>query len=204
MNIRQARGLRARLPILPTVVVALAILAMVGLGFWQLYRLQWKDALLARYASAATTGAQVPFPFGRDAVEAALYRRSRIDCLAVSDLGAVSGRSPEGWTGWAVTARCATQNGPVTVMLGWSANPQPPAWTGGTVTGTLAPARDHAARLVADPPLAGLHALARPDPGSIPNNHFAYAMQWFLFAATALVIYGLALRMRLARGPAQR
>ena len=195
---------RARLPILPTLVVALAVLAMIGLGFWQLYRLQWKESLLARYASAATTTAEVPFPFGREAVEASLYRRSRIECLSVSDLGAVSGRSPEGWTGWAVTARCATRQGPVMVMLGWSANPEHPVWTGGTVTGTLAPARDNAARLVADPPLAGLHALAKPDPGSIPNNHFAYAMQWFLFALTALAIYAIALRKRLAGSPAQR
>ena len=196
--------MRARLPIVPTLVVALAVLAMVGLGFWQLYRLQWKDALLARYTSAATTTAVVPFPFRREAVETSLYRRSRIECLSVSDIGAVSGRSPEGWTGWAVTARCATQHGPVMVMLGWSANPDHPAWKGGTVTGTLAPAREHAARLVADPPLAGLHALAKPDPGSIPNNHFAYAMQWFLFALTALAIYAIALRKRLAGGPAQR
>ena len=196
--------LRKRLPIVPTLVVALAVLAMVGLGFWQLYRLQWKEALLSRYASAATASVEVPFPFGREAVEASLYRRSRIECLSVSEEGAVSGRSPEGWTGWAMTARCVTKQGPVLVMLGWAANPEPPAWPGGTVTGTLAPARDHGARLVADPPLAGLHALARPDPGSIPNNHFAYAMQWFLFAITALVIYALALRKRLARGLAQR
>ena len=196
--------MRARLPIGPTLVVAVAVLMMIGLGFWQLYRLQWKEALLARYSSAATTATEVPFPFGRAAVEASLYRRSRIECLTVSDEGAVSGRSPEGWTGWAVTAQCRTRGGPVTVMLGWAATPEHPAWAGGAVAGTLAPARDHAARLVADPPLAGLHALARPDPGSIPNNHFAYAMQWFLFALTALVIYALALRKQLAGGPARR
>ena len=54
------------------------------------------------------------------------------------------------------------------------------------------------ARLVADPPVAGLGANARPDPSDIPNNHLAYAVQWFLFAFTALVIYALALRKRLA------
>ena len=31
----------------------------------------------------------------------------------------------------------------------------------------------------------------------IPNNHRCYAVQWFVFAAIALVIYGLALRKRL-------
>jgi surfeit locus 1 family protein len=60
------------------------------------------------------------------------------------------------------------------------------------------PARSRPARAaVADPPLAGLAANARPDPADIPNNHWSYAVQWFLFAGTALVIYALALRKRL-------
>ena len=59
-------------------------------------------------------------------------------------------------------------------------------------------------RLVADPPLAGLQANARPDPSDIPNNHLSYAVQWFLFAATALVIYAIALRKRLAAKPPHR
>jgi surfeit locus 1 family protein len=45
---------------------------------------------------------------------------------------------------------------------------------------------------------AKLQPNARPDPNDIPNNHLSYAVQWFLFALTALVIYGLALRKRLA------
>jgi surfeit locus 1 family protein len=50
--------------------------------------------------------------------------------------------------------------------------------------------------VVADPPLGGLVANAQPDPRSLPNNHLSYAVQWFLFAITALVIYGLALWRR--------
>ena len=53
-------------------------------------------------------------------------------------------------------------------------------------------------RLVSDPPLAGLAANGVPDPASLPNNHLSYAVQWFLFAGVALVIYGLAVRKRLA------
>ena len=53
-------------------------------------------------------------------------------------------------------------------------------------------------RIIANPPLAGLSANAVPDPSDLPNNHLAYAVQWFLFALTALVIYFLALRKRLA------
>ncbi len=30
----------------------------------------------------------------------------------------------------------------------------------------------------------------------MPNNHLSYAVQWFSFAATALIIYALALRRR--------
>jgi hypothetical protein len=79
------------------------------------------------------------------------------------------------------------------VVLGWSRLPMAAGgWSGGEVRGVIAPGP----RLVASPPLAGLEANAMPDPADIPNNHFAYAVQWFVFAATALVIYGLALRKR--------
>lgn len=60
--------------------------------------------------------------------------------------------------------------------------------------------RGNAIRLIADPPVAGLAASALPDPKSIPNNHWSYAIQWFLFAGVALVIYAIALRKRLAAG----
>ena len=43
---------------------------------------------------------------------------------------------------------------------------------------------------------AGLDQLAPPDPRDMPNNHLSYAVQWFLFALTALVIYFLALRKK--------
>ena len=38
--------------------------------------------------------------------------------------------------------------------------------------------------------------MARPDPSDLPNNHLAYAGQWFFFAITAFIIYVLALRRR--------
>jgi surfeit locus 1 family protein len=42
----------------------------------------------------------------------------------------------------------------------------------------------------------GLKPSPLPDPSSVPNNHLSYAVQWFIFAAIALIIYGLALRKR--------
>ena len=51
-------------------------------------------------------------------------------------------------------------------------------------------------RLGAASPGPGLAASAPPSPDIIPNNHLSYAVQWFLFAGIALVIYTIALRQR--------
>jgi surfeit locus 1 family protein len=85
---------------------------------------------------------------------------------------------------------------PVEVVLGWSRSADPVAWDGGAVGGTVVHTGEFGVRIVASPPLAGLEASAKPDPGDLPNNHLAYAGQWFFFALTALVIYVLALRRR--------
>ncbi|HEX6072551.1 MAG TPA: SURF1 family cytochrome oxidase biogenesis protein, partial [Sphingomicrobium sp.] len=34
-----------RLPVIPTIVVAAAVAAMIGLGIWQLQRAHWKEGL---------------------------------------------------------------------------------------------------------------------------------------------------------------
>ena len=82
--------------------------------------------------------------------------------------------------------------------MGWSRDPSNVGdWRGGEVRGIIAPGP----RLVADPPLGGLAANAAPDPSEIPNNHLAYAVQWFLFAATALIIYAVAVWRRLSARP---
>lgn len=85
---------------------------------------------------------------------------------------------------------------PAEIVLGWSQSPEASRWDGGFVTGTVVPTGEFGFKIVADPPLAGLAPMARPDPGDLPNNHLAYAGQWFFFALTALIIYVLALRRR--------
>jgi cytochrome oxidase assembly protein ShyY1 len=50
--------------------------------------------------------------------------------------------------------------------------------------------------IVSEEPAPGLAPSAQPDPSSIPNNHLSYAVQWFIFAVLALIIYGIALRQR--------
>ena len=86
----------------------------------------------------------------------------------------------------------------MSVEVGWSKDPNAKVnWSGGPVSGVIAPDRRMRMRLVAASAPPGLEPSARPSMASIPNNHRSYAIQWFSFALIALVIYGLALRKRL-------
>jgi len=188
--------MKFRLPIVPTLLVAAAVAAMISLGIWQLHRADWKADLLARYGAALANPDPVAWPRDPAEYEDVLYRRSSLTCDNVLARDAIAGRSDTGEPGWAQTARCAlSDGGEATVALGWSRGLDMPEWQGGAVTGFIAPA-GHEVRLVAAPAQAGLQQLARPDPNELPNNHMSYAVQWFFFAATAVVIYLLALRKR--------
>lgn len=198
------------IPIVPTVVVLIAVGIMIRLGFWQLDRMHQKEAMLARFEAAGAMAGEVPWTSQlvlndaggavdlRKAREEQAtfnnYRRSRLNCLSVGAIKSVSGQNAGGSAGYVHVAQCGLSDGSqAPVVLGWSQGPEVPKWDGGQVTGIIAPGP----RLVADPPLAGLQPNARPNPNDIPNNHLSYAVQWFLFAGVALVIYALALRKRL-------
>jgi cytochrome oxidase assembly protein ShyY1 len=184
-----------RLPVFPTLIVLAAVAVMIRLGFWQIDRMHEKEALLTRYASAGTMSADVPFPQSAAAAEPVLYRHAAVDCRKVTSTTTIAGQNVRGEAGLAHIATCdLAGGGTARIALGWSRSPAEATWPGGVVRGTIAPGP----RLVADPPLAGLEANAHPDPSSIPNNHWSYAVQWFLIALVALVIYGLAVRKRLA------
>lgn len=185
-----------RIPIVSTIVVLAAAAIMVSLGIWQLHRKEWKEGLIARYERAQNASAEVPWPSGPGEYEEALYHRSRVNCAVVTGMGAIAGRSAAGQAGWSHIAHCSLPSGGTAdVALGWSNDPAQAKWSGGPVTGWVA-GSDKGVRLVASPPQAGLAQLAPPDPRDLPNNHLSYAIQWFLFATTALVIYALALRKK--------
>ena len=185
-----------RLPLIPTLVVAVACAIMVALGVWQLQRAEWKEGLLDRYATNMALSSTVEWSRAVSEPEAALYRKSRVMCARVSEVRAVAGRSAQGRTGWMHLADCVTDaGGPAQVALGWSNEPYTADWSGGEVLGTVAPAGD-TVRLIADQPVAGLAPLAPPDPNDLPNNHLGYAFQWFFFALTAVAVYILALRRK--------
>jgi len=188
-------------PVVPTLVVALAVAGMIALGLWQLLdRLPRKQAFLAQVAANPS---RPPVAYPRLPDQQLLFRRSAADCqppVTVRLAGA-------GAAGFRAIARCRSG---VTVQLGTTRDPKARiAWSGGPITGRIGQAPDGrsligslfdhappAPMLVAAPPVAGLAPNAQPTIDSIPNNHLAYAGQWFFFAAVATVIYGLAIRHR--------
>lgn len=205
-----------RIPILPTILVGLAVAAMIALGVWQLQRRAEKEALLVRYARNVTLP-RIVFP-AIPVDDTLLFRRASAFCLKPVRFAIEGGRNARGGTGWRQIAQCSTgAEGPgFAVQLGFGKDPHAkPDWTGGPVRGYISHAPDHAPivaaafgggqqktlMLVADPPLAGLDANPGPDLSAVPNNHLAYAVQWFVFAALAALIYGLALRRRTVAAP---
>ncbi|MFT3977242.1 MAG: SURF1 family cytochrome oxidase biogenesis protein [Sphingomonas bacterium] len=198
-----------RWPIVPTILVALAVAAMIALGLWQLLiRLPEKEAQLAQL-SANPAKPAIAFPRFPD--DSLLFRRAGGFCLSVVSIE----KAGAGNAGYRLIANCRTgAEGPgMKVQLGTTHDPEAKvAWGGGKVSGWISHAPDarpliaglfnHRPReliLVSDTPAPGLAANSRPDVSIVPNNHLAYAVQWFFFAAVASVIYVLAVRRRIAR-----
>jgi surfeit locus 1 family protein len=188
-----------RLPIVPTIVVAAAVALMIGLGVWQLQRAKWKEGLLVQYSAAQKlppiTWPTVPLRTD----QLPLFRHATGVCLRPIARHAVAGENRTGEPGYVQIVDCATgAEGPgMSVEVGWSKNPNAKInWPGGPVSGVIAPDRHARMRMVAATAPPGLEPSAPPSLDSIPNNHRSYALQWFSFAAIALIIYGLAVRKR--------
>lgn len=192
-----------RIPVIATVIVAAAVAAMVALGFWQLRRAEWKEQLLAQY-EAAPKLPPIAFPTAPLKGELPLFRWATGFCVKPVGGRAIAGENRSGEPGYAHIVQCATgAEGPgMAVDVGWSKDPQAKwSWPGGPVTGMIAPDRLQKIRLVAATSPAGLQPSAIPTVQTVvqttPAGHRFYAMQWFAFAAIALVIFLLALRKRL-------
>lgn len=201
-----------RLPVFATLLVTLAFAAMVALGVWQLRRADEKHALLATYA--ANNARPEMAMAGVTRLDAdVLFRRAAGNCLEPVSWSIEGGRAIGGTTGYRHIARCRTgAEGPgFAVDLGVSRDPAfRPRWNGGVVRGVIAEYPRHyslvdqlARRLPPPEPVLiaataapGLEPTAPPSIDDVPNNHLAYAVQWFLFAGAAVVIYALALRRR--------
>ncbi len=198
-----------RVPIVPTIVVAVAVAAMIALGLWQLVdRLPKKEAFLAQLAA---NPARPPIAFPRTPDDRLLFRRTSGVCLQPVSIKLAGA----GASGYRAIAQCRTgAEGPgMIVQLGTTRDPNAKvAWAGGPVAGFISHAPDGRSLigslfdrrpqdmlLVAATPPAGLAPNGRPDIASVPNNHLAYGVQWFLFAGIASVIYVLAVVRRAPR-----
>lgn len=200
------RMMRKRL--LPSLILLLCLPVLLRLGFWQLERAAWKDALLARIdANRQLPVEDLPDRFGA----AWDWRRVRAVCTldSVPWRRVRGGESATGESGFVYEVRC--RNLPLSLVAGWSArHTQPPPGSGRLIVAGLlydrsgggGPAligRPDVARdwvLHADAPLAGLAPAVAPSAARIANNHRSYAVQWFSFAAILCVVYALALRRR--------
>jgi hypothetical protein len=187
-----------RIPIIPTLVVLAAAGLMVWLGIWQIHRAAEKKDLIAQYQANAHLPA-IAWPAFGGGETRNLYRRANGFCVQVVGWRTMAGRSLQDEPGWSHIASCRTggAEGPgMEVDIGWSTSSKDPVWKGGEVSGVIVPDRKHKIRLVADKAAPSLKPSQPGTPASTPNNHIAYAFQWFAFALTALIIYGLALRRR--------
>ena len=189
-----------KLPLIPTMMVGLAVAVMIALGFWQLRRAAEKDSLLDRYRAAQNLP-PISYPTGpvHDS-QLPLFRYATGLCLKPVARRRTAGRNRAGEVGYVHILECRTGvEGPgMAVELGWSRDPNARVnWPGGPVSGIIAPDRKMRMRLVAASAPDGLAPSAPPSIEQVPNNHRSYAVQWFLFALIAIVIYGLAVRKRL-------
>jgi cytochrome oxidase assembly protein ShyY1 len=192
-----------RVPVIATVIVIAAVATMIGLGIWQLDRAQWKERLVAQYATAPKLP-PIAFPTAPLKGELPLFRWATGFCVKPVGQRAIAGENRQGEPGYAHIVQCSTgAEGPgMAVDIGWSKDPQAKwTWPGGPVTGMIAPDRLQRIRLVAASSPPGLQPSATPTSESVvqttPAGHRFYAFQWFAFAVAALVIYVLALRKRM-------
>ena len=206
----QARG---KWPLIPTILVGLAVLVMIGLGVWQLERKGEKEALIALYQRNMAMEGSVAYPMMPPTPPEFLYRRSSVTCLDVVKFAPRGGSDRSGKAGIRMVAECRTgAEGPgALVDVGTADDFTTPKWPGGPVAGRIVPGPEQPTMmqqllgntvpsrpmLVADEPISGLRPSAIPNAADTPNNHLAYAIQWFLFALAASIIYFIAVRRRL-------
>ena len=144
--------MKRKLPIIPTILVALAVAAMIGLGIWQLERREEKEALLATLCRRGEPAA--------DRLADACRPRSRCRCSARPPATACRwsasaprpARIARASPAILIIADCRTgAEGPgMAVELGWSKDPNAGrAYRGGLVSGVIAPDKLSRMRLVA-------------------------------------------------------
>ena len=88
------------IPIIPTIIVAAAIAVMIALGFWQLGRMDEKEALIAQAERSLKMSSEVEYPRDEAGIEAAMYRRTTILCASASAARQLPGPVPAVKRAW--------------------------------------------------------------------------------------------------------
>jgi surfeit locus 1 family protein len=207
-----------RIPVFATALVAMAMAAMIALGIWQLRRADEKKAILAQYAQAASRPAMAfPTGFVKDRNDV-LFRRASALCLNPAAPTVEGGLGPSARAGWRHIVRCGSGvEGPgLLIDIGWTPSfDAKSSWQGGQISGVIGEMPQHHSLLervvgtvsppelvlIASNPVPGFEASAPPSIDDVPNNHLAYAVQWFIFAGLAGLIYALANRKRMTAMP---
>ncbi|MGB3723684.1 MAG: SURF1 family protein [Pacificimonas sp.] len=196
-----------KLPLVPTLMVVVALPILITLGFWQLGRAAEKDSMLDALENAPNlaplilSGEEMA-SYPADSLD---FRRVSTRCQQISAAEALGGRSKQGQAGYSYFADCAPTMAEdrFRINLGWDQRPDrridinAPAAVSGMVRadrGDMEQTHRIPYLLIADPALGGLLPSLQPTPADIPDNHMAYAFQWFGFAAVLAVIYGLYVR----------
>lgn len=204
-----------RFPIFATLVVILAVGTMIGLGVWQIHRAQWKEALLATYRAAQGAPLLDGIPAAAE-IDRIAFRRSRLACTIATAATPLGGSSRTGERGFRNIAGCRLpDHRMIMVDLGWNSAMATPTlpMPGQRIEGIgrLIPDEVLARRVigtddgvvpllfVTEHAAPGLLPSQPPAITDIPNNHRSYAVQWFLFAGVALVIFVIAALQRQGR-----
>ncbi len=211
--------MRRYFPIIPTLLVGAAVITMLMLGIWQLDRRGEKASLLATYRANLNAPPLARFPTERPVPTSAMFRKARVSCKPAGTALQRGGKDSSGrFTIFRTIMPCRLPDVPASpdnpifyVDMGGTEEPgktviitnedysgivttMPPE--SGFLVRQFRPEPPPAALLIADQAVGNLVPSAAPNIADVPNDHLAYAIQWFLFAGFALIIYILALRKR--------
>jgi surfeit locus 1 family protein len=200
-----------KIPIISTAVVFILTAFLISLGIWQLQRADWKASLIAKLEAAPSQPLLEPGDFYEAMIglKSVQYRRAQHICRpgTVRPYDLKGGSSAGGQGGFLVLVNCNPDNPnpDLVVVAGWTRSPDAmrasytidTMFEGLIIEGPYGDAPDRPQFMLI--PTSAAPGLARsrlPSAADLPDNHLAYAGQWFGFAITLLIIYALLLRRR--------
>jgi surfeit locus 1 family protein len=201
-----------RLPFISAAIVFALTAVLVCLGIWQLQRREWKQQLVL----AAEVAPQLPVLGPADFVAAMTgqmsvqYRRAELICRPgrIKPFDLTGGSSAAGQSGYLVLVSCRPDQSlapDIVAVAGWTRRPDAAAlpltvdtmFKGLIIERPYGDAPDRPQfMLIPDTAVPPLTPSRLPTATDLPDNHLAYAGQWFGLAGALLVIYALWLRRR--------